>query len=453
MLIILVGAALIILVIVSFKYPQIALILFLTAGLIKATLMLKFSFFRVVDYTVLCAVLLLIAMTYNFIRRGSPFKDVVGIPLGIYLLLSVLLLLGIGYTSAPNYGFQKSSRFATLGLIAFLAPIFFVDKLKDIKLVMGVLLSVGIVLSVVTIIAPQAAVIKTYETARGTFLEANPLDTATRAGTAAIIAFCFAVMAHTSKPLRIFSLTTICVILVGMIYTQSRGPFVAMVFTWLAALFICRRGILRGWLPFIVGAIVIAMMITLIRLPENITSRITRLWSSPYYRKEASLERTSMFVWALRKFPERPVIGHGTGAWSVDRGYGDIRLYPHNIVLELLYEQGLVGASLFIFLIWYIFRRWRWALRDTYLFEGHLHSETFQLVQISGLIFLFTLLEAMVSYDINGNRLMFFCGGLVLALYNCIGKMTEQVYEDMGVTTEDWQQLGTGDLQDAQILY
>lgn len=453
MFIILAVAALIILVIASLKYPPLALILFLTAGLVKGTLMLQFGFFRVVDYTVLSAVLLLIAMTYSFIKRGSPLRDIISMPLGIYLLLSVLLLLGVGYTSAPNYGLLKSSRFATLGLIAFLAPIVFVDRLKDIRLIMGVLFFAGIIFSVGTIIAPQAAVLKTYETARGSFLEANPLDTATKAGTAAIIAFCLAIMAHTSKPLRIVSLAAICVILVGMIFTQSRGPFLALVSTWLAAIYICRRGILKGWLPFIVGAIVFAMMIAFIRLPEDITSRITRLWSSPYYRKEAGLARTEMFAWAVRRFPEHPVLGHGTGAWSVDRGYGDIRLYPHNIVMELLYEQGLVGASLFILLIWYIFRRWRQASRDTYLFEGHLHSETFQLVQISGLIFLFTLLESMSSFDINGNRLMFFCGGLVLAVFNCINNITEEVYEDIEVTTGDFQQLETGGFQDSQVLY
>jgi O-antigen ligase len=453
MLIVLAVVALIIILILTFKYPPIALILFLTAGLVKGSLMINFQFFGVLDYTVLCAILVLVTMAYSFIKRGGPLREIISIPLGIYLLLAGLLLFGLGYTSAPNYGLEKSSRFATFSLIAFLAPTVFADRLRDIRLIMGTLLSAGIILSVGTIIAPQASVVQAYETARGSFLESNPLDTATKVGTAATIAFCLAIMAHTSKPLRIFSVAAVCVMMVGIIFTQSRGPFLSLVSTWLAAIFICRRGVSKGWQPFIVGAIVAATIIAFISLPSEVTSRITNIWRSSYDTKQASLTRTDLYAWAIERFPERPVLGHGTGAWAVDRENQDITLYPHNIILELLYEQGLVGAALIILFIWFIFRRWRQASRLIYLYEPHIHLEIFQLVHIGGLMFLFTLLEAMFSFDINGNRLMFFCAGLVLAVFNWTRRGIGEVYADSELITSDWEQLEGGGFQDAEVLY
>ena len=152
MLIVFIVVAVIILVIATLKYPPIALALFLTAGLTKGMLMLKFSFFRVVDYTVLCAVLVLIAMVYSFVKSSGRLRDILSAPLVIYLLLAAILLLGTTYTSAPNYGLEKSSRFATLGLIAFLAPIVFAHSVKEVKLMVWILFAVGVLLSIVKLL-------------------------------------------------------------------------------------------------------------------------------------------------------------------------------------------------------------------------------------------------------------------------------------------------------------
>ncbi len=449
MLIALLIFALIILVIVVFKYPMISLGLFLTISFVKGALMLKFSFFRVVDVTVLCAILVLIAMTYSFVRSGGRMKDILSLPAFLFLLLAAVLLLGITYTSAPNYGFMKSTRFATLTLIAFLAPVFFAHRLQDIKLMIWILLVVGIILAVGTVVAPYAAVIRTLTRAR--FLEAGPLATAGKIGTASVIAFIFTIMAHTSKRLRIISLAAIPLMIIGIIITQSRGPFIGLFITWLMAMFICRRGVSKAWQSVIVGTLVIAIIASFVMLPEIVTSRITRLWKSGYYVKETVRSRTEMFAWAARRFPERPILGHGTGAFAVDRGGQDRREYPHNVILELLYEQGLVGAIIISLFLWLIFRRWRQASRIVHLYE--LDIETFQIVHISGLVFLFTFTQAMKSGDINDARFMFFCAGLVVAAFSQVRRRVEEISSENESTADDWQQLEEVGFQDTRLSY
>ena len=450
MLIVMVIAALIIVLIVSFKYPPIALILFLTAGFIKLTLALEYGFFRIVDYTVLCAVLMLTAMVYSFVKGGGRLKDIISIPLVIYLLLAALLLFGIAYTSAPNYGFEKSSRFATLGLIAFLAPIIFAHSLKEIRLMIWTLFVAGIVLAIGAIVAPEAAVLRAATETRGSFLEADPLDTATRMGAASVIAFIFAIMAYTSKRLRVASLAVIVPILIGMLITGSRGPFLGMVITWLVAIFICHRGVSKAWVPFIVVGMVVAGVISFISLPEKGATRVATIWKSGYDAKEAFYTRTEMFAWTAKRIPERPILGHGTGAFAVDRGWQDERLYPHNIILESLYEEGLVGAAILVLFLWLIFKRWRQAARLVNLYG--MDVETFQTVHIAGLLFLFTLIQAMKSSDINGNRFTFFCAGLVIAAFNLVRRVTEEASSG-NVLTANEQRLEGFDFQGAQVSY
>ena len=449
MIYVLLIVALIVLIITILKYPPVSLAFFLTAGFIKATLMLKFSFFRVADYTVLCAILVLIAMAYSFARSGGRIKDIISIPVGMYLFLVGILFFGLAYTSAPNYGLEKSSRFATLTLIAFLAPVVFSNNNRDIKLLMWVVLAVGITLTVGTIMAPQS--IEPRPEGRAEFMESSSLGTATQIGMSLVITFVFAVMTGTPKLLRTVSLAIMPFMMAGMILTGSRGPFAGLILTCLVAIFICRRGISKAWLPFIVGAAVVSLMVSFVKLPERVTSRIATLWESGYTAKRAVGTRTEMFVWAVRRSPERLILGHGTGAYAVDRGGQDERSYPHNIVIELLYEQGLVGAIIISLFLWLIFRRWRQAARFVRLYE--LDIGIFQAVHIAGLLFLFAFMQALKSGDINDNRFMFFCAGLVLATLNCVRRSIEDITFENEPITEEVHHLEGLEFQDTQVTY
>jgi O-antigen ligase len=413
--------------------------------------MLKFVFFRVVDYTVLCAILMLIAIGYSFVRKAGRMRDIISVPVVIYLLLATFLLLGITYTSAPIYGLQKSSRFATLGLIAFLAPIIFAHSMKEIKLMIWIIIVGAFVIAIGTIMQPYSAVLRVSGETRGGFLEASPLTTAVEIGAAAIICSIFVAMAHTSKRLKIFSVLAIPLFLAAMIITGSRGPFLGIILTWLVAGFICHREISKAWLSMIAVIVTIALMVSFIRLPQIATERISRMWKSGYDMKAASLARTELFTWATSRIPERPIFGHGTGAFAVDRGGLDETSYPHNIILEVLYEQGLVGAIILFAFLWLIFRRWRHSanLVQSYLLAPEIYST----VHISGLLFLFTLTQAMKSGDIDGNRFMFFFAGMVIAVFNLVRHMAEEITLETTLTMEGEQPLEGFGLQDTQISY
>jgi len=120
----------IIILIASIKYPLFALALFLTTSFIKTNLMLRFSFFQTFDYTVLCGILLLLALAYIFLRNGGRIVDILSIPAVLFMALAGILLFGLMYTSAPIYGLEKASRVAVLGSISFFAPLVLCRELR-----------------------------------------------------------------------------------------------------------------------------------------------------------------------------------------------------------------------------------------------------------------------------------------------------------------------------------
>jgi O-antigen ligase len=444
---------LIVLLIVTIKYPAVSLVLLLAAGTVKGLLISHQ--YRVVgffDPIVLSAAWVFLSMMYVYIKNPRPLKEIINIPFGLYALLSAILLLGLSYTSAPNYGFAKTWRFATIGFIGFFAPIVLVDNLKDMKVVLLITLTICIMVSIFTIMAPRTFIVTGGEGwERAGFLERGPLGAAIIAAIGALIAFCFAIMPHRSPILRILSTVLMPVLLIGIVVTGSRGPLVGLTISILAALVIYRRYLLRAW-PLIVFMVVIAATsFVFVNLAAEKTVRFTQLFYGTHEIEPVLSSRTVRWAWTLEHVDENPVFGSGTGAWASDNGYGDTREYPHNIILESLYEEGLVGATVLSLFIFLIFKRWRQASKLISL--GEVDTEAFQIIHVVGLLFLLTFLEAMKSGDIEGNRFMFFFAGLVVAVSSLVRHRVEEISSESELGIDGSQQLEEGGFQDAEVLY
>ncbi len=73
----------------------------------------------------------------------------------------------------------------------------------------------------------------------------------------------------------------------------------------------------------------------------------------------AILTRVESYKLSWQMFTERPLIGYGFGSFN---GYNNIKWttiqkYPHNIILEILSELGIVGLILFLLLCYLLIRR------------------------------------------------------------------------------------------------
>jgi putative inorganic carbon (HCO3(-)) transporter len=77
--------------------------------------------------------------------------------------------------------------------------------------------------------------------------------------------------------------------------------------------------------------------------------------------------RAAVYAGSWQMFLDRPLVGWGFHQMPADlpryvSGYRDKVLYPHNTYLELLVEQGVVGLSLYLWLMWEMWRLGRGAI-------------------------------------------------------------------------------------------
>jgi hypothetical protein len=416
----------IIVLIASIKYPLFALALFLTTGFIKTILMLRFSFFEKVDYTMLCGILLLIAMSCSFLRKGGRATDIISVPAFLFMLLACILLFGLTYTTAPIYGFEKASRFAVFGTISFLAPLALCLDFRAVKRVVMLVFVIGMFLAIGTIVAPYAGVVRSGAEQRASFLESSPLDVATRVASSAIIGFCFFLMPDISKRMKMISWLTWPLLLAGIIITGSRGPFIGLAICVLVALVAYRNSVSMGWR---VGLLVTMIFVTIFVFAKFSmeSTRITNVFQEESGMEHALSSRLEMFKWSLANSGKSMIIGRGTGSFAMDYWQQDSRNYPHNIFLELLYELGLIGVTIFTVYMWLVFVRWRDSKKIALSYG--LGNHVIGIINIVGLLLLFTFTQALKSSDIDGNRYMFFTCGLVLALYRCVKIECENLSE------------------------
>ncbi|WP_255167389.1 O-antigen ligase family protein [Natrononativus amylolyticus] len=185
----------------------------------------------------------------------------------------------------------------------------------------------------------------------------------------------------------------------AMLQTGGRGPLIAL----LGALFVY-----GGWLALrsdwtispkqlvasvavgAVGAGSAAWVFRDSRTIERLTSLLT--WSE----EQSASSRVDYFVSSIQYWADRPILGHGLGEFPLLYYGEDIRYYPHNVVLEIAVEAGIVGTALFLGLVGYVVAVSLSAETDRPLLHG---------LAVSFFVYVFA--NAMVTGDLSTNRILF----------------------------------------------
>jgi len=116
--------------------------------------------------------------------------------------------------------------------------------------------------------------------------------------------------------------------------------------------------------------------------------------------------RTSKWERAICDFAENPIIGVGTG--NSDNRSG----YPHNIVLEVAAEFGVLGLFVFALLCYTVVRKATIFLKNKQLSNSHM------LMRLLLVLFIYMLTHAMFSGYIANHVCLYICMGLIVCLDN-----------------------------------
>jgi hypothetical protein len=133
-------------------------------------------------------------------------------------------------------------------------------------------------------------------------------------------------------------------------------------------------------------------------------------------RRMSNFVRTRLIEVSVAALSAVSLHGLGTGGFPSLVHLPDDRYYPHNIFLEVVLENGLIGLALFLGFLTVVFMRWRgWKQYLRARPDSLAASEDTALHRTVGAIFLFALINAQFSGDIWVNEWVWVAAGMVVA--------------------------------------
>lgn len=323
----------------------------------------------------------------------------------LFCVFVTVLIASFAYTPAEQYGASKVTRFAVFEVLAFFAPFVLLTTRSRLQQLIHwtILLSVALAAKdFYLLLHPSAEVLK------------GDTDI-TQIGDGMLFGIALLTVIF-ANPIRSRLATyLLCSLLVGaMFIATARTPLVALFIALLVTAVVMRSGdagVSRKRLfaglaaSMVVGGAVLLWMQTLPGATEKVHWKEEELLafatgaqlSSGTMRERVELDRS-----ALHATMEHPVGGLGVGGWSVYYSKQDIPRFPHNFILEVSAEEGLVGVSLLIALLLVLLRRAK-ALLATHTFSFLFPT------------FVFLVLYNMMTGDLENRQLWFWFGMIAAA--------------------------------------
>jgi O-antigen ligase len=325
--------------------------------------------------------------------------------LAFSLFVAVIFVSNL-YTISPHYGATKLTGFLTLGCPLFIAPFVLFTGDSDLRdFILGtVLFGMAVALSSLGFSATGAM-----------GADANP----THIGKGQAIGLAIVLLLYLpTKDRRLRALILlVCIpwLALGLASAETRGPLFSLMLVITLGFFVRSMRwpmISRRQMFLVVLAVIGAVLVlsTFWFYGEEASkfryksAEILALIQGSGEARGTAVQRLGYYQEALSAWLQHPWFGWGLGGWSMVYWQTDYRLYPHNIVLELLVEQGLAGAFAFLFLLTSVLRRLR-----AVTVEGRAHLPFL----LPGLVYL--VLIAMFSGDLDDSRFVWFWCGLILA--------------------------------------
>jgi O-antigen ligase len=371
--------------------PEVALALFVAAGALKAG---PWAASLPFDLTAAAALAVAAAMVAAGIRRGLADLPVEPVVLLAISLCALVVLSGF-WTPASVAGLDKALRFQAFSLLAVIGPPVLIRRRVELVRLLAAL--VGFALLLAATAKPTDVTTQPLAALGG-----NEIQLGVYSGFALLAILGYLLFAGPA-PLRLLWLVPAGFLGYTLLAAGSRGALVSSI---VAVIFLSGRQLLleRSRLLALlivgVGVAVIALGGASVAGRGAAVKYQQSLFSSNASRVVGS--RDYLAASGLQLALSHP-FGLGVGGFdAVTHGLQ----YPHNLVLELADEEGLAGVVLFLGLLGCA---WRARLR------GPLNRDAAEL-GLTGALIVFALSESMFSFDLNGDRLLWFALGLAAAL-------------------------------------
>ncbi len=340
-------------------------VIYLISGFIKGY-MIAYSFHSPVDITLLTAILLIAFIIIVLYKNDEIYTKFIFAIIFLLIFYTWMIFTSI-YTSSDNYWLHKVIFFLT-NIIAFIFPLlvyryFSIERFFKYFIVSTTVLNVYFIIYIL----PNIYTVDTFYQVAGLYL-----SVALSSG----INILLLIISKFKFKFTYLTLTILLINFLTLIYSGGRG---GIVFTFLTLIlyFIPRiinyinfkislTGILKYFTILIILSVVSLSYININDSNTNpfLERTLTRLSlltnvSSDQDMGDSMNVRFNLINFSVNKsFEDIPhfLFGYGVGSFSYEFSHVDERGYPHNIVLEILFELGTIGLFLFFIFYFYIIK-------------------------------------------------------------------------------------------------
>ena len=307
------------------------------------------------------------------------------------VVLVVVLFASLAWTPSPGYGGAKAVKFATLTMLAALAPFFLVEDQRDVRRLLSWTVAIAAFAALLTLASPPA------ENDRLTIgIEGNTIGVSLLLGTGALILLVGTLT--DLYPRRVLALGSSAVLIAVAAAIGSRGPLLCLALALLVTGVVFLARVPHRTAPVMLVVVAGVALLPFVSLPEGSAERLGQAARHPVTALREDPRYTS-FGQAVDLIEEHPLVGVGAGGFqSVGRLADPPEDYPHNMFLEVWSELGLVAVVVLAGSVMAVLAGlWRAAWR---LAPG----ASFQLLYVLNAIFLFQLFSAQLTGDLIQNR-------------------------------------------------
>ena len=213
------------------------------------------------------------------------------------------------------------------------------------------------------------------------------------------------------KRIRWFQALLIIPAVYLLLRSGARGPLISFLVT--VFFYVFSLGGLRLRVKIFVLVTLLGLMVGAYRfIPDNTASFYQDLLDPDSQVRVGSSIQERLFLMdlAVKEFFDNPLAGVGTGNSSGGIGY------PHNVLVEVAAEFGVIGLALFLTLCVVTIRRAKRFLSDA------AHRQGDWLMNLAFSFFIFSLVEALFSSYMGGDMQLYGSIGLV----SVVARLKEQ---------------------------
>jgi O-antigen ligase len=274
-----------------------------------------------------------------------PGRVLLTAPLLLTILTAVWMTVRLGSSTDPQYGSFKLQLFVAENLAFLVAGVVVAARRDQFRLFLVLTLAMAGLSAIV--LARGLAAGNAQAVVGGRFAissDYNPIIFGRDAARAMTIAVFFLLVARLPW-LRLVSIALLPLLAVAFTASGSRGPTVGLIvgLALLLGLTLRDRDARRRVLLVFAGGIAGAFLVSQLVPGQNVSRALSFLTGNA--QDASSNGRTGLWHAAWHAFAGHPLWGIGTGSFgSID----PVNLYPHNLVLETLAEQGIVGGLLVV---------------------------------------------------------------------------------------------------------